>query len=185
MKMDDLRDAWAVVRPEPKKERMMAWMLMRDGAEVFTPTLLTAAGNGALVARPMYLGYVFVRPRLGRREAMMQLPYIVDVLSGVLNDRLIGAIRDYCVEHDNVKREERSLQDKAAPVRVFKSFADIGAAAVMEAIDSRNLSALFMSIERDSHCWAGKLENYLRTDDLADKANISAVAMVRGSLRFE
>lgn len=187
-----LRQAWAIVKAPVGRERVLSEHMRGDrGWEVCRPMLVKAVQAGRhgerLVQMPLVYSYQFVRPPVGQRRMLMDIrhEFLADVLSGVLLDARVQALvaqaddlsAGVVVEH----MRKRAPRQK----RVFRSFEDLGDLLPKNDVDSA-VDRSESNINRDSDLYSLSLEDYIRTDELAEEvASVSAKRWPRGRFAFQ
>jgi hypothetical protein len=172
----NIKTAWAVVRPFPGKEKVMAAQLQQRRVEVYRPMLLRQhkplrQTKEKLLTTPYFPGYVFIRPMQGSRWQIVDNLFVAHHLNIVLFDSVISAWREYEEEAASVVQAEfmarvRRLGGK----RVARSLADLATIIADEPVDTNRLDQLFKglkSFERGTIRLTATFDEYLSTDRLA------------------
>jgi hypothetical protein len=182
-----LNSAWAVIKPLTGKDGLLkSYIGDLEGWDLYSPVELVQVVRRrrveALSPRPLFPGYLFVRPPVGEHSRVMDLRYCMKVLHVVVFDGMLRSIeRQEQAAHEEVRQTEKKARTKREP-RVIRSFSDLAQAIQEEPVDEDRATLLLKHRKMLPGC-AGLLEDYFDTDELP--ASVSAEAIQGRQLHFQ
>lgn len=173
---DKLNEAWAIIRPIVGKEGLVKHIAELNKWDVYRPQLLLQRKRrlqDVLASRPLHPGYTFIRPPVGQRGAIYDLPYCIGVLPRVVFDPVISSIRAYEEEDASVEQAIylRRVRKISVPA-VARSFSELAQAMngrpENASVDKKQVDTVFQRIIYETVGLSARIEDYLSTDHSAD-----------------